>query len=73
MAELRPLNDTEALFAEKVAGFFNAIGELQAGAAAVIASGGDPKTAFLSLFAEGPDRDAMAMQWPMVSMLLGAN
>jgi hypothetical protein len=70
MAE-RTLNDSEAAFAKKVSEFFGAISELQSAAATVIAQGGDPREAFLSLF-DGQERAMMATQWPMVSMLLGA-
>jgi hypothetical protein len=64
------LSDDELRLAELLATLINAVGEVQAAAAAVRESGGDCKAAFMSVI-PADARGAMELQWPVISMMLG--
>jgi hypothetical protein len=64
------LTDEEHALAETLAVVFTAVSLVQEKAAAVRATGGDCKLAFMSAVPEDT-RGMMEMQWPMVSMMLG--
>lgn len=70
MAEARQLTAIEQDFADTLADALTKLMQVQEKAAAVIQSGGDCKSAFLSVVSD-EDRPSVEMQWPMISLMLG--